>query len=60
MVIITETDSNDDIIYWSKSCRENKIKLIVSTVNGLFARIMNDFGEEFIVIDKDGEEMQDQ
>jgi len=38
-----------------KFCRAHKIKLIICSVDGVFARLMNDFGEEFIVEDKNGE-----
>ena len=41
---------------WSKFCRDNKIKLIVSNVCGVYARVINDFGESFTVLDKNGEE----
>jgi hypothetical protein len=41
---------------WSRFCRKNKVKLIVSSVNGVYARLLNDFGDEFIVVDKNGEE----
>jgi hypothetical protein len=43
-------------VAWSKFCRENKIKLIVSNVCGVYARVMNDFGDSFVVLDKNGEE----
>ncbi len=33
--------------------------MIIANVSGVYARIMNDFGEDFTVIDKNGEEAQD-
>lgn len=35
------------------------IKLIVANVDGVFARVLNDFGKEFTILDKDGEELPD-
>jgi len=39
------------------SCRQNKVKHIVSYTKGLVARLFVDLGEQFTVIDKDGEEI---
>jgi hypothetical protein len=44
------------MLAWSAFCRKHKIKFIVSSVEGLFARLINDFGEEFEVLDKNGEQ----
>ena len=33
--------------------------MINSFQNGLFGKVFNDFGEEFLVLDKDGEELQE-
>jgi hypothetical protein len=30
--------------------------LIVASVTGVYARLINDFGPEFVVLDKNGEE----
>ena len=37
-------------------CRLNKIKFISSDTYGPFGQVFNDFGEEFEVLDKNGEE----
>ena len=40
-------------------CRTRSIKFIYFDVFGPFARIFNDFGKEFIVLDKDGEDLKE-
>uniref|UniRef100_A0A7S1TGH3 E1 ubiquitin-activating enzyme n=1 Tax=Compsopogon caeruleus TaxID=31354 RepID=A0A7S1TGH3_9RHOD len=37
-------------------CRERDIKFIATSSIGLFGRIFNDFGQDFVVLDADGEE----
>ena len=37
-------------------CREKKIKFISCDVNGVFSKVFNDFGQDFEVLDKNGEE----
>jgi len=37
-------------------CRSKKIKFIAASVDGVFARCFNDFGEHFEILDKNGEE----
>ena len=55
VIILTECDYETAQII-DKYCRENKIFLILCDVYGAAGRIINDFGEEFIVNDKDGED----
>ena len=43
----------------SKICAKLKIKLIVSDCMGVFSRVFCDYGKEFIVFDKNGEEAQE-
>ena len=40
-------------------CRKKGIKFVYYDVRGPFARIFNDFGDEFIVLDTDGEEVKE-
>ena len=40
-------------------CRKTKSAFITAYNNGLFGKIFTDFGAEFTVIDKDGEELQE-
>ena len=58
VIILTECDY-DLAIRLDKFCRENKIFLIMCDIYGAAGRIINDFGEEFIVNDKDGEEAKE-
>lgn len=37
-------------------CRSHKIKFIQASVDGVFARCFNDFGETFEVLDKNGDD----
>ena len=58
VIVLTECDY-DIAIKINKFCRENKIYLIVCDIYGAAGRIINDFGDEFIVNDKDGEEAKE-
>jgi hypothetical protein len=55
---LTETDEETSIIV-DEYCRKNNIKFINCDTLGVFSRIFCDFGEEFIVYDKNGEEIQE-
>ena len=37
-------------------CRKHGIKFVSVDVNGVFSRVFNDFGPDFSVLDKNGEE----
>jgi len=58
IVILTEAD-DATIKAVNAFCRKRNIKLIVADTYGPFARIFNDFGNEFTVVDKNGEEAQE-
>ena len=58
IIILTECDY-DLAIKIDKFCRDNKIFLILCDIYGAAGRIINDFGDEFIVNDKDGEEAKE-
>ena len=58
VIILTECDY-DLALRLDKFCRENKIFLIMCDIYGAAGRIINDFGDEFIVNDKDGEEAKE-
>lgn len=51
----TEGDLVSQILI-NEYCRSKGIKFISSDVNGVFSRVFNDFGEDFEVLDKNGEE----
>jgi len=40
-------------------CRKRGIKFISADCHGVFSRVFNDFGDEFEILDKNGEELQD-
>ena len=58
VVIMTES-SYAKMIAVNDFCRKHGVKFISCDVRGVFARIFNDFGSEFEILDKDGEELQD-
>ena len=58
VIILTECDNNT-IIVFDNFCRKNNIYLIICDVYGCFGRIINDFGSDFEVIDKDGESIKE-
>ena len=55
VIVLTECDYETAVLI-DKFCRENKILLVLCDIYGAAGRIINDFGEEFIVNDKDGED----
>ena len=40
-------------------CRKKGIKFISADCHGVFSRVFNDFGDQFEILDKNGEELQD-
>ncbi|CAI2384890.1 unnamed protein product [Moneuplotes crassus] len=58
VVIMTEASLDSQILV-DNYCREHNTKFISADVNGVFCRIFNDFGDEFEVIDKNGEETKE-
>lgn len=55
VIVLAKWYSNKVLIAWSGFCRKHGIKLIVCSVNGVFSRLINDWGDEFLVTDKNGE-----
>lgn len=58
VVIMTEADGAT-LNAVNKFCRKKGIKFINAECHGVFARVFNDFGDQFEVLDKNGEELQD-
>ena len=58
MVILTECDYEVQLAF-NAYCRENKITFIVADCYGPFTKLFNDFGDKFVVIDKNGDEAQE-
>jgi molybdopterin/thiamine biosynthesis adenylyltransferase len=54
VIFVTELPYTDQIKL-NNFCRDNKIKFISADCNGPYARLFNDFGSEFEVLDKNGE-----
>ncbi|CAD8131312.1 unnamed protein product [Paramecium sonneborni] len=44
---------------FAELCRQHKVKLIISSVDGVFERVFNDFRQSFIVEDKNDEQTVD-
>ncbi|CAK71945.1 unnamed protein product (macronuclear) [Paramecium tetraurelia] len=59
IVVVCATYPNDVLFKLSTLCRQHKVKLIISSVDGVFGRVFNDFGQSFIVEDKNGEQTVD-
>ena len=58
VIILTECDNNT-IIFFDRFCRKNNIYLIICDVYGCVGRIINDFGNNFKIKDKDGESIKE-
>ncbi|CAD8164661.1 unnamed protein product [Paramecium pentaurelia] len=59
VVCLCEVDSLKDINIISQICREYKIGMIVSQLVSVYGRILIDLGDQFIVNDADGEQVQE-
>ena len=57
-VILSDID-NEKAIKINSVCRAKKIKFILCDIYGVFGRIINDFGDEFVVHDTNGEESEE-
>ncbi|KAK5577972.1 hypothetical protein RB653_002920 [Dictyostelium firmibasis] len=57
-IILTESNLNDQIEI-NEFCRKNDIKFIVADCYGLCGWVFNDFGDQFKVYDKNGEELKE-
>ncbi|CAD8207678.1 unnamed protein product [Paramecium octaurelia] len=59
IAILTDVYDYNELICWDNLCRAHQIKLIIANANSVYGRIINDFGAEFKVIDKNGEDIPD-
>ena len=57
IICISQVFGNKNTI--NNFCRKNGIKFILFDVYGPFSRVFNDFGNEFVVLDKDGEDLKE-
>ena len=55
-IILAKFYPNNVLVAWNRFCRLHGIKLIVCSVQGVFGRILNDWGDDFVVLDKNGEQ----
>ena len=58
VIILTECNYKTQIII-DEYCRKKKIHLVVVDVKGVLCKLINDFGNEFEVLDTDGEEAKE-
>jgi molybdopterin/thiamine biosynthesis adenylyltransferase len=58
VIVLTEADY-PTIVAIDNYCRAKGKKFILTQLAGVFGRVFNDFGENFEVLDKNGEELQD-
>ena len=56
VVVITEVMSKENLIEIDEICRTNKIAFIYSAILGLSGFIFDDFGNEHLILDDNGEE----
>lgn len=55
-VVITTEHSIDELITLNEFCHDNGIKFVVAKCEGPYGYTFNDFGDNFEVTDKNGEE----
>lgn len=58
VIVLTDTDYATAIAV-NEYCRSKGKKFILTQLAGVFGRVFNDFGENFEVLDKNGEDLQD-
>ena len=58
VIILTDADYKT-IMAVNDYCHSKGKKFINADLKGVFGRVFNDFGEQFEVLDKNGEELQD-
>jgi len=58
VIILTEADY-ETILSVNEFCRKHNIKFITCDCYGVFGRMFNDFGAEFTVLDKNGNDYKE-
>ena len=58
IVILTQCDYETAIAV-NKYCRKRNIKFIYCDLSGVFGRVIIDFGEKFLIVDQDGEDLKE-
>lgn len=57
-VVMTNNSSLEELIRVNEFCHQHRIAFIIAETRGVFGFIFTDFGDEFKVVDKNGEEPQ--
>ena len=55
VIVVCELHSKKEIIEINEKCRKNNVKFVHAINRGCFSMIFNDFGDEFVVYDTNGE-----
>ncbi|KAL7722665.1 E1 ubiquitin-activating enzyme [Entamoeba marina] len=55
VLVLCELKSKEELIKINTLCRENNVKLVYAINRGVFSMLFNDFGDNFIVHDTNGE-----
>lgn len=58
VVVITDLGIKQQILI-NDYCRKHEVKFIAADALGVYGWVFNDFGDKFVVLDKDGEELQE-
>jgi len=58
VIVVTQPKSSEFLLKVSDFAHENGIKLVVAQARGVFASVFTDFGDEFKVLDTNGEDPQ--
>eukprot|EP01102_Stenamoeba_stenopodia_P002416 TRINITY_DN1223_c0_g1_i3.p1 TRINITY_DN1223_c0_g1~~TRINITY_DN1223_c0_g1_i3.p1 ORF type:complete len:1075 (+),score=292.55 TRINITY_DN1223_c0_g1_i3:144-3368(+) len=58
VIVVTQPDNSEFLLRVSDFAHANGIRLVVAQAHGVFASVFTDFGEEFKVLDTDGEDPQ--
>lgn len=56
--IMVSSDSLDQMLHWNEICRKQNIHFVGASVYGVFGSVFCDFGENFEIIDPNGESPQ--
>ncbi len=59
LVVVTNCRSIDELVRVNELCRSNGVHFIASGCHGLLGYSFTDLGDEFVVVDKDGEKVKD-
>lgn len=55
-IAVFANKTHDELIKLNNMCRESETKFIIADSVSVFGRVFNDFGDNFVVLDTDGED----